>query len=65
MDEDYRPDDMLKENARKMERNTQRVWDLKHFVRSQLLAQGEDKVVDDLEYDNEKSGLKVRDGGIT
>ena len=36
MDEDFRPDDMLKENARKLEKNTQRVWDLKHFVRGQV-----------------------------
>lgn len=33
IEEDFRPDDMIKENARKVEKSSQRVWELKHFVR--------------------------------
>ncbi len=70
IDEDYRPDDMLKENAKRIEKSTQRVWELKHFVRGQLLSQNHDQIVSDLEYDDEKKNLlsiipyKTR-GGLT
>ena len=53
-----------------MKKATQRVWEMKHFVRSQLLAQNEEKLVDDLENDDlEKKLLKVipytTSGGLT
>ena len=73
IDEDYKPDDMMKENAKRIEKATQRVWELKHFVRGQLLAantEESDKLVKDLEYNDEKRKLltiipyKTR-GGLT
>ena len=78
IEEDYRPDDMLKEvrkeggeggvpyvtqsttsnqplltpnprflsqNARKVEKSSQRVWELKHFVRTQLIMGGDEEKV--------------------
>ena len=58
IEEDYRPDDMIKVNARKIDKSTQRVWELKHFVRTQLLATNNEDIVNDLEYNDEKTGLK-------
>ena len=37
---------------------SQRVWELKHFVRTQLIMGGDEEKVKDLEYNDEKQGLK-------
>lgn len=60
LDSDTRPSDMLKQNAQQMDKASKRVWELKHYVRSQLLASRDDAAVQDLEYDDEHRRLKER-----
>jgi len=55
---DFRPDDLMKESAQTIETATRRVWEMKHFVRGQLLASGEDRRVRNLEMDDEIKTLK-------
>ena len=56
---DYRPDDLLKESAVTIEKATRRVWEMKHFVRGQLLSANEDAIVKNLESDDDVKGLKT------
>ena len=54
---DYKPDDLLKDSAITMEKATRRVWEMKHFVRQQLLSINEDRMVRNLEADDEIKNL--------
>ena len=61
MDADTRPNDMLKANAHQMDKASKRVWELKHYVRSQLLASKDgENAVRDLEYNDEHMRLKEK-----